>query len=64
MTHLTYQCPDKHLRVMLLDEADEGGVEGKILVIKVEEEEEVDGEWNAMCVWKECLQKAGGDLKL
>jgi hypothetical protein len=44
----THQCPDKHLRVLIVDDDDEGGEEGKLLAVEVEEDEgESEGE---MCI--------------
>ncbi|PNX97977.1 hypothetical protein L195_g021217, partial [Trifolium pratense] len=47
--HPMQQCPDKHLRVLVVEDEDESGQEGKCLAVEVDEEdEEVDGEMSMM----------------
>jgi hypothetical protein len=44
----THQCPDKHLRVLIVDDDEEGEEEGRLLAVEVEEGEgESEGE---MCI--------------
>lgn len=45
--HPMHQCPDKQLRVLVLEEDEEGEPEGKLLAVEVDDEEEGDGE---MCM--------------
>lgn len=38
--HKMHQCPDKHLRVMVIDEDEDGNEDGRLLAVEVEEEQE------------------------
>ncbi|MCH79682.1 transposon Tf2-1 polyprotein, partial [Trifolium medium] len=47
--HPMHQCPDKQLRVLVMEDEEEGGQEGKLLAVEVDEEdEEVEGEMSMM----------------
>ncbi|GAU45110.1 hypothetical protein TSUD_183180 [Trifolium subterraneum] len=47
--HPMHQCPYKHLRVLVMEDDDEEGQEGKLLAVEVgEEDEEVEGEMSLM----------------
>lgn len=47
--HLLYQCPDKQLRVIVLDDEDDDGGDGQLLAVEVADSEEIsDGEMRVM----------------
>ncbi|MCH97390.1 peptidase aspartic active site, partial [Trifolium medium] len=47
--HPMHQCPDKQLRVLVMDEEENDEGEGKLLAVEVNEEEEgTDGEMSVM----------------
>ncbi|MCH93830.1 retrotransposon gag protein, partial [Trifolium medium] len=47
--HPMHQCPDRQLKVLIVDEEEEGDYEGKLLAVEVEEEdEETQGEMSLM----------------
>lgn len=46
--HPLLQCPDKQLKLMVLDEDETEEGDGKIVALEVEEEEDIDGECSTM----------------
>ncbi|XP_050906646.1 uncharacterized protein LOC127120280 [Lathyrus oleraceus] len=51
--HPLHQCPDKQLRVMILDDEDGGEEEAKLLAVEVDEsEKERDGEMSVMNLYE------------
>ncbi|PNY17867.1 hypothetical protein L195_g014621, partial [Trifolium pratense] len=42
--HQKNQCPERHLKVLVVDDDDEDDGEGKLLAVEVEDEEEIQGE--------------------
>jgi hypothetical protein len=49
--HPMHQCPDKQLRVLIVEEEEDGGSEGKLLAVEVDDEEEGDGEMSTMSLY-------------